>query len=81
MAHGTAESGSEISPGGRTILENLARGALSRDELGRRISGDPRQLDLDLMDLQLQGQVSKDRDGRMVKAVSRRTARKGDAMS
>jgi len=74
-------STSEIGPGGRTILENLARGALSRDELGRRISADPRQLDLDLMELQLQGQVSKDRDGRMVKAVSRRTARKGHPLS
>ena len=56
---------------GQTILDALAQRALSRDELGRRIERDPRQLDLALVDLELRGLVRRDRDGRMVKARAR----------
>ena len=67
-----------LGSGGRAILNVLSRGALSRDELGRKLRGDPRQLDLDLMDLQLHGRVHKDRDGRMVKAMDRGKTRPGE---
>jgi DNA processing protein len=59
-----------LGPGSRTILQTLDLGALSRDELGRCIDLDPQQLDLELIDLELQGRVRRDRDGRMVKARS-----------
>ena len=67
----------EIGPLAETILTTLDRGALSRDELGRRIERDPQQLDLDLVDLELidlelQGLVRRDRDGRMVRVSARR---------
>ena len=68
-----------LGSGGRAILKVLSRGALSRDELGRKLRGDPRQLDLDLMDLQLHGRVHKDRDGRMVKAMERGKTRTGES--
>lgn len=70
-------AGEGVGVGGRAILETLANGALSRDELGRKFPDDPRQLDLDLMDLQLQGRVRKDRDGRMVKAMTRNKTKTG----
>ena len=67
----------EIGPLAETILTTLDRGALSRDELGRRIERDPQQFDLDLVDLELidlelQGLVRRDRDGRMVRVSARR---------
>jgi DNA processing protein len=60
-----------LGPGSQTILETLERESLSRDELGRRVALDSRQLDLELIDLELQGRVVRDRDGRMVKLPSR----------
>ncbi len=56
-----------LGPASREILAVLARGALTRDELGRRFEVAPEQLDLDLIDLQLRGRVERDRDGRMVR--------------
>lgn len=61
----------EVGEGGQMILESLDAGPVSRDELGRRVAIDPRQLDLDLMDLELHGRVVRDRDGRMTKVPLR----------
>jgi DNA processing protein len=61
-----------VGPLGKSILESLDRGALTRDELGRAIRRDPQQLDLDLVDLELRGLVRRDRDGRMVRARAAR---------
>jgi DNA processing protein len=68
----------ELGKGGKMILESLDAGPVSRDELGRRVGIDPRQLDLDLMDLELHGRVVRDRDGRMTKVPLRtRSSRRG----
>jgi DNA processing protein len=50
--------------GARAILEALEREPATRDELGRRLARAPDQLALDLLELELDGQVAEDRDGR-----------------
>ncbi|MDP6979918.1 MAG: DNA-processing protein DprA [Myxococcota bacterium] len=55
-----------VGEGGVRILRALARGGLHRDELARRVGARPEQLDLDLVGLQLQGRIARDRDGRLV---------------
>ena len=66
-----ADEDVSLGPGSQAILETLERESVSRDELGRRVALDPRQLDLELIDLELQGRVLRDRDGRMVRLASR----------
>jgi len=64
----SGQPASEDDPGegGRAILEALARGALSRDDLGRLVAASAAQVDLELLKLQLGGRIQRDRDGRMV---------------
>lgn len=61
-----AEPRAEIrrSPEAVAILAALAHDPASRDELARRLSRPPEHLALDLVELQLEGCVSEDRDGR-----------------
>ena len=47
------------------ILEALAHHSASRDELSRRLEVAPEQLALDLLELELEGRVVEDRDGRL----------------
>ncbi len=58
-------SAAESSPTLRAILRALAQAPASRDELGRRLSCTPEQLTLDLVELELEGRIAEDRDGRL----------------
>jgi DNA processing protein len=53
-----------VTSGGRAILEALEREPATRDELGRRLQRAPEQLALDLLELELEGRLVADRDGR-----------------
>jgi DNA processing protein len=55
------------APAESGVLAVLAERSLTRDELGRRMDCDPRQLDLELVDLELEGRVGLDRDGRIAR--------------
>jgi DNA processing protein len=48
----------------RAILDALEREPATRDELGQRLTRPPEQLALDLLELELEGRVVEDRDGR-----------------
>jgi len=48
----------------RAILDALEREPATRDELWQRLARAPEQLALDLLELELEGQVVEDRDGR-----------------
>jgi len=48
----------------RAILDALECEPATRDELGRRLARAPERLALDLLELELEGQVIEDRDGR-----------------
>jgi DNA processing protein len=63
---GSASAGdaSRRTASARAILDALEREPATRDELGRRLARAPEQLALDLLELELQGQVVEDRDGR-----------------
>lgn len=52
------------SASARAILDALEREPATRDELGRRLARAPEQLALDLLELELEGRVVEDRDGR-----------------
>jgi predicted Rossmann fold nucleotide-binding protein DprA/Smf involved in DNA uptake len=48
------------------ILAALRDAPASRDELGQRLDRAPEQLALDLLELELDGRVAEDRDGRLL---------------
>jgi DNA processing protein len=51
-------------PSARAILDSLEHQPATRDELGRRLARPPEGLALDLLELELEGEVVEDRDGR-----------------
>ncbi len=55
----------EVSREGRDILETLVREPLTRDQLGRALGRAPESLALELLQLELEGRVAEDRDGRL----------------
>jgi DNA processing protein len=66
LPSGSASAGdsSRRTASARAILDALEREPATRDELGRHLARAPEQLALDLLELELQGQVVEDRDGR-----------------
>jgi DNA processing protein len=55
----------------REILASLAAEPASRDELSRRLQREPEQLALELLELELDGVIDEDRDGRFRVLASR----------
>ena len=64
-APAAAGSGSAASPLARRILESLQRNPCTRDELSARLQQPAGPLALALTELELAGQVARDRDGRL----------------
>jgi len=66
----------EAEPGARTrsnpLLAELSRERATGDELSRRLGRKPDQLALDLLELELEGEIVRDRDGRWGRAPRRR---------
>jgi DNA processing protein len=60
----SAAEPSRQSPSAEAILDALEREPATRDQLGQRLARAPEQLALDLLELELQGRVFADRDGR-----------------
>jgi DNA processing protein len=60
----SARDSSRHTASARAILDALEREPATRDELGQRLARAPEQLALDLLELELEGQVVEDRDGR-----------------
>ena len=58
-----AEAGSERDPLTRQVEEILREQPLSRDALSRRLGRPPEHLSLELLDLELEGEVRESRDG------------------
>jgi DNA processing protein len=55
----------EEAPERRRILDALLQEPATRDELGRRLERAPEQLACDLFELEMEGRVAEDRDGRL----------------
>jgi DNA processing protein len=55
----------KLGDGEVSILEALEDQPASRDELGQRLDRAPEQLALDLLELELDGRLAEDRDGRL----------------
>jgi DNA processing protein len=54
-----------LDPEARSVLRLLADSPASRDELARRVGGPPGSLARALLELELEGWISEDRDGRL----------------
>jgi len=59
------EPPSAVSPAARALLEVLARGPASRDELARALGHAPGAIAPAVLDLELEGRIARDRDGRL----------------
>jgi DNA processing protein len=59
-----ARSGSAPGPGTGDLLATLARGAASLDELATALARPPESLSPELLELELEGRIARDRDGR-----------------
>jgi DNA processing protein len=64
-ARAAANSRAGESPERRRILDALLQKPATRDELGRRLECTPEQLACDLLELEMEGRVAEDRDGRL----------------
>ena len=64
-----AKTGRPLGDLETSILAVLADAPASRDELGQRLDRAPEQLALDLLELELDGRVAEDRDGRLRLAI------------
>jgi predicted Rossmann fold nucleotide-binding protein DprA/Smf involved in DNA uptake len=53
------------SPIARALLALLARAPASRDEIGRALDLPPEAVSLAVLDLELEGRIADDRDGRL----------------
>jgi DNA processing protein len=60
----SARDSSQRTASERAILDSLEREPATRDELGQRLARAPERLALDLLELELEGQVVEERDGR-----------------
>jgi DNA processing protein len=60
----SARDSARHTAGARVVLDALEREPATRDELGQRLARAPERLALDLLELELEGQVVEDRDGR-----------------
>jgi DNA processing protein len=65
-ANRIAQPGRPLGDSAAGVLAALRDAPASRDELGRRLGRAPEQLALDLLELELDGRVAEDRDGRML---------------
>ncbi len=66
QAPGPASPVRKIGDGAASILAALGEAPASRDELGHRLGRAPEQLALDLLELELDGRVAEERDGRLL---------------
>ena len=72
-----AEAGSKRDSPGREVEAILREQPLSRDDLSRRLGRSPEQLSLELLDLELEGEVRESRDGRLHWIPGRSRSRRG----
>jgi DNA processing protein len=65
VGRATASPRADEAPERRRILDALLQEPATRDELGRRLERTPEQLACELLELEMEGRVAEDRDGRL----------------
>jgi len=72
LAPGAGAQADAVRSRRNALLAELSREPATRDELSRRLRRRPDQLALDLLELELDAEIVRDRDGRWGRAPRRR---------